>query len=144
MPTVGARGEGRPEPRAELRSGVGPAHSIAEALEGDVVAEGVEGRGWREGSPRERATVRTESRGIVLPHLRRVYEAARRDKHARFTALLHHVAVRALTRALRTSWSRVRWPRCSMPSTGSTSSASPTGSDGGGVRTRRSRHRTRH
>jgi hypothetical protein len=95
---MGTRGEGRPEPRVEPRSGVGLAHSTAEAPEGN---EGVEGRGERGRSPRVEATGRTQSRVPVLPHLRRVYVAARRDKRARFTALLHHVDVVALARAFR-------------------------------------------
>lgn len=96
--SMGMRDEGRPESRVELRSGVGLAHTTIEAPEGN---EGVEGRGGRGRSPSERATVRTQSRVAVLPHLRRVYEAAQRDKRARFTALLHHVDVAALARAFR-------------------------------------------
>jgi len=98
---MGTRCEGRPEHRVELRSEVGPARSTNEAPEGAVSAEGVEGRGWREGSLLERAKVRTQSRGALLPHLQRVNEAARHDKRARFTALLHHVDVAALARAFR-------------------------------------------
>ena len=95
---MGTRREGRPERGVELRSEVGPAHSTREAPEGN---EGVEGRGWRGGSPLKGARVRTLSRITItlLPHLQRVYDAARHDKHARFTALLHHVDVAALTRA---------------------------------------------
>ena len=96
--SMGVRGEGRPAPRAELRSGVGPARSTNEAPEGN---EGVEGRGWREGSPLKGAMVRTLSRVAVLPHLQRVHDAARHDKRACFTALLHHVDVAALARAFR-------------------------------------------
>ena len=98
---MGACGEGRPEPRAELRSGVGPARNTDEALEGTARAEGVEGRGWRGGNSLEGARVRTQSRAALLPHLQRVYAAAKRDKHAQFTALLHHVDVAALARAFR-------------------------------------------
>ena len=47
----------------------------------------------------EIARVRTQSRAALLPHLERVHEAARRDRRARFTALLHHVTVEALDRA---------------------------------------------
>ena len=39
------------------------------------------------------ATSRTKSRTDVSSGLQRVREAARRDKRARFTALLHHVTV---------------------------------------------------
>jgi RNA-directed DNA polymerase len=49
----------------------------------------------------ERARVRTQSRAALLPHLERVHKAARRDRRARFTALLHHVTVEALERAFR-------------------------------------------
>lgn len=96
--SMGMPREGRLERGVELRSEVGPAHSTSEKPEGN---EGVEGRGWREGSPLEGGTVRTQSRGALLPHLQRVYDAARHDNHARFTALLHHVDVVALTRAFR-------------------------------------------
>ena len=96
--SMGMRREGRPERGIELRSEVGPARSTNETPEGN---EGVEGRGWRDGIPLEGATVRTQSRVAVLPHLQRVHDAARHDKRARFTALLHHVDVAALTRAFR-------------------------------------------
>lgn len=99
--SMGARGEGRPEPRAELRSGVGPARSTDEALEGTARAGSVEGRGWREGTSLETARDRTLSRVALLPHLQRVHDAARHDKRAQFTALLHHVDVAALARAFR-------------------------------------------
>lgn len=108
--SMGMQREGRPERCIELRSEVGPVRSTCETPEGDesnvrsnvrsnAHAEGVEGRDWREGSPLKGARVRTLSRVALLPHLRRVYDAARHDKHARFTALLHHVDVAALTRA---------------------------------------------
>ena len=96
---MGMSRKGRPERGVELRSEVGPARSTVEAFIGTGRAESVEGRGWREGSSLERATVRTQSRVAVLPHLQRVNDAARHDKHARFTALLHHVDVAALARA---------------------------------------------
>ncbi len=53
-----------------------------------------------EGNLRERAKVRTQSRVAWRPNLQRVNEAARRNRQARFTALLHHVDVAALQRAL--------------------------------------------
>ena len=99
--SMGARGEGRPEPRVEPRSGVGPARSTDEAPEGTARAGSVEGRGWRGGNSLEGARDRTQSRAALLPHLQRVYVAAQRDKRARFTALLHHVDVAALARAFR-------------------------------------------
>lgn len=95
---MGALGEGEPEPSAELRSGVGPIHTTAEASEGN---EGVEGRGRPEGSRHEMPKVRTQSRVALPSHLVRVNEAARHDRQARFTALLHHVDVLALERAFR-------------------------------------------
>src|SRR2546425_8533712 len=60
-----------------------------------------EGRGRPEGSLQGKAKVRTQGRGALPPNLMRVNEAARRDKRTRFTALLHHVDVAALERALR-------------------------------------------
>jgi RNA-directed DNA polymerase len=98
---MGMQRKGRPERGIELRSEVGPAYSTMEAPEGTARAEGVEGRGWREGILLEGATGRTQSRIPLLPHLQRVHDAARHDKRARFTALLHHVDVAALTRAFR-------------------------------------------
>ncbi|MEK7214684.1 MAG: group II intron reverse transcriptase/maturase [Chloroflexota bacterium] len=47
------------------------------------------------------ARVRTQCRAALPPNLARVNEAARRDKGARFTALLHHVNVESLERAYR-------------------------------------------
>jgi RNA-directed DNA polymerase len=58
-----------------------------------------EGRGRPEAEPCENARVRTQSRVTLPAKLARVNEAARRDKSTRFTALLHHVDVRALERA---------------------------------------------
>lgn len=61
----------------------------------------MKGRDRREGNLPERAKVRTQSRVALPPHLQRVNEAARRNRQARFTALLHHVDVTALERAFR-------------------------------------------
>jgi RNA-directed DNA polymerase len=61
----------------------------------------VEGRGRPEGNPREKAKVRTQRRVALPPNLTRVNEAAKRDRKARFTALLHHVDHEALYRAFR-------------------------------------------
>lgn len=95
---MGAICKGRPKHGAELRSGVGPFRSTNEALEGN---EGVEGREWPEGNQSGEARVRTQSR-VALPfNLWRVYAAAKRNKQARFTALMHHVDVVALERAFR-------------------------------------------
>ena len=54
-------------------------------------AEVVEGRRLTEGNAQQTATPRTQSRTGVSFGLLRVREAARRDKGARFTNLLHHV-----------------------------------------------------
>lgn len=61
----------------------------------------MEGRDQPKGTPHREATVRTQSRVAMPPNLARVNEAARRDRKARFTALLHHVNVEALERAFR-------------------------------------------
>jgi group II intron reverse transcriptase/maturase len=61
----------------------------------------VEGRDRPEESPHESAKVRTQSRVALPSPLARVNEAAKRDKRARFTSLLHHVNVQALERAFR-------------------------------------------
>ena len=86
--SVGTRCEGQPEQSVEPRSGVGPVHSTAELLKGNERGEGRDRPG---GSPSEKAGVRTQSRFALPLKLWRVYEAAKRDKQARFTALLHHV-----------------------------------------------------
>ena len=56
-------------------------------------AEAVEGRRSTEGNTLPEAASRTQSRTDASIALQRVREVARRDKRARFTALLHHVAV---------------------------------------------------
>ena len=60
-----------------------------------------EGRGQPEGSPPRAVQVRTQRRVAWSGNLARVNEVARRDRQARFTSLLHHVDVSALTRAFR-------------------------------------------
>jgi group II intron reverse transcriptase/maturase len=59
----------------------------------------VEGRGRPEEGLSKQAQDRTQSRKKLSPSLARVHEAASRDKHTRFTALLHHVNVETLRRA---------------------------------------------
>jgi RNA-directed DNA polymerase len=61
-----------------------------------VPAEVVEGRRSTEGNTMQAAASRTQSRIDALDALDRVREAARRDRRARFTALLHHVTVERL------------------------------------------------
>jgi RNA-directed DNA polymerase len=63
--------------------------------EGDVKAsaEVVEGRGLTKGNARQPTAPRTQSRTGASPGLPGVRAAGRRNKRARFTALLHHVTV---------------------------------------------------
>jgi RNA-directed DNA polymerase len=56
-------------------------------------AESVEGRRRIKGNTPQAATLRTQSRDGVANGLQRVREAARRDRCAKFTALLHHVTI---------------------------------------------------
>jgi RNA-directed DNA polymerase len=58
--------------------------------------EAVEGRPSTKRNTVRAAAVRTQSRVAASPDLQRVREAARRDKRARFTALLHHITVQRL------------------------------------------------
>ncbi len=55
--------------------------------------EAAEGRRPTEGNTPQQAASRTQSRADVSSGLVRVREAARRDKRAKFTALLHHVTI---------------------------------------------------
>src|SRR5262249_14298688 len=59
----------------------------------EAPAEVVEGRRSAEGNTMQAAATRTQSRLDALIALDRVREAARRDRRARFTALLHHVTL---------------------------------------------------
>jgi len=59
-------------------------------------AEEAEGRGLTKGNSEQTAAFRTQGRGSASIGLPGVREAARRDKRARFTALLHHVTVKLL------------------------------------------------
>lgn len=61
-----------------------------------VAAEVVEGRGRGKGNAGQQNTRRTQCRTSVPNALDRVREVARRDRKARFTALLHHVTVERL------------------------------------------------
>jgi group II intron reverse transcriptase/maturase len=56
-------------------------------------AETAEGRRPTKGNVEQPTTKRTQGRSDVSSGLSRVREAARRDKRARFTALLHHVNI---------------------------------------------------
>ncbi len=59
-------------------------------------AEAVEGRGSTKGNTSQTAVARTQSRSTTLIGLDGVREAAKKDRNARFTALLHHVTVAQL------------------------------------------------
>jgi hypothetical protein len=58
---------------------------------GRPVEEVVEGRAPAKGNPPQRNAPRTQSRTGALSALERIRQAARKEKKARFTALLHHV-----------------------------------------------------
>jgi RNA-directed DNA polymerase len=58
---------------------------------GQPVAELVEGRRLAEGNAGQQNALRTQSRDDASSALDRVRRVARKDKEARFTALLHHV-----------------------------------------------------
>jgi RNA-directed DNA polymerase len=65
-----------------------------------AAAERVEGRRPAKGNTHQRNASRTQSRNRGAPsELERVRQAARKDKNARFTALLHHVTVERLRSA---------------------------------------------
>jgi RNA-directed DNA polymerase len=61
----------------------------------------MEKRGRLEGTPQHTAKGQTQRWQPVQPHLVRVNAVARRDGQARFTALVHHVDVDALSRAFK-------------------------------------------
>lgn len=70
---------------------------------GPSAAEGVEGRGLAKGNGVQQNTLRTQSRMEGVPSaLDRVRQVARRDRSARFTALLHHVTLDRLRTAFLT------------------------------------------
>ena len=56
-------------------------------------AEMGEGRPPAEGNTTSEAARRTQSRGLASTNLERVRQVARKDKKARFTALLHHITI---------------------------------------------------
>ena len=57
-----------------------------------------EGRPWPEGNSGGKAKVRTQGRAALPANLARVNEAARKSRKTRFTALMHHIDVKALRR----------------------------------------------
>ena len=62
-------------------------------------AEAVEQRTSPKGNGGRTAAARTLSRGTASNGLAAVRQAARRSKHARFTALLHHITIDLLSKA---------------------------------------------
>lgn len=58
-----------------------------------VAKEAVEGRGPTKGNTREQNATRAQNRTVAQSALNRVRQAARKDRKAKFTALLHHVTV---------------------------------------------------
>ena len=65
-----------------------------------VVAEAMEGRDLAKGNMDQQNAPRTQSRINGAPSaLDRVREVARKDKGAKFTALMHHVTMEALRAA---------------------------------------------
>ncbi len=62
-------------------------------------AEAVEQRTSPKGNGGRAAAARTLSRGTASNGLAAVRQAARRSKHARFTALLHHISIDLLSKA---------------------------------------------
>ena len=68
-----------------------PANHLNKAPSG--AAEGGEGRDLTKGNSDRQNAHRTQSRGSAHSALDRVRQAARRDRKARFTALLHHVTI---------------------------------------------------
>jgi hypothetical protein len=92
---AGAVSEGEPELIASWLE-VGPAHSTAETMEGNDMAEG---RGRPAGIMLESAKGQTQRWQPLLPNLQRVNAVALASGRTQFTALLHHVDVAALERA---------------------------------------------
>src|SRR5665647_3673556 len=90
---MGATNEGQPQ-FAASRMGVGPLHIIDEVTEGNEV---MEKRERQEGITSGQAKGQTQRWQPLQPNLERVNEAARRSGQTRFTALLHHVDVAAVS-----------------------------------------------
>ncbi len=76
----------------ESDDGVVPVKSANNAGQ-EAATEPMEGRPSTKGNTLQAATPRTRSRTSVSIALQRVREVARRERSARFTALLHHVTV---------------------------------------------------
>jgi RNA-directed DNA polymerase len=64
--------------------------------DGKLSMEGAEGRRPTKENTEQTTASQTQSWGDALSGLRRVREAAKKDKRLRFTALMHHVSVHLL------------------------------------------------
>jgi len=100
---AGPRREGE-EPKPAM-NGHEKSHSAIVAVKrankaGEPAAESGERRAGTEGNAGEQSTHRIQSRERVSQALERVRKAARLDKKAKFTALLHHVDVDLLRLSL--------------------------------------------
>jgi retron-type reverse transcriptase len=69
--------------------------------QGELAADGVEGRGLTLGNMGQQNALRTQCRAGVGSALDRVRQRAGKDKEAKFTALLHHVTVDRLGKVYR-------------------------------------------
>jgi hypothetical protein len=118
---VDYNGAGRPEKAKGRTSGAhaggksdGPIAPLKPPNKGEAAAvgaspaEGAEGRGPTKGNTAQSAMPRTQGRKGTSIELQRVREVARRDKRARFTALLHHVTVDILRGGTQGTSSTVR------------------------------------
>lgn len=81
-----------------------------------AATEKMVGRQPTRGNTPKTTTLRTQSRGGVSDNLKRVREAAHRDRCAKFTALMHHITVNllrdscfALTRIAASGVDQVTW-----------------------------------
>src|ERR1039458_3135772 len=68
---------------------------------GQPAAEGMEGRGLTKGNPQQQNASRTQSRSNAPSALKRICQAASKNKEMRFTALFHHICA---PEALRTAY----------------------------------------
>jgi hypothetical protein len=102
VPTPPEGNTGRPEKATSRTSGT---HGVGKS-EGGVVpknpsnngglvppVETGQGRPPAEGNTSSDAASRTQSRGLASTDLERVREVARKDRKAKFTALLHHITI---------------------------------------------------
>ena len=87
-----------PAPRSRKGGAGNPPPTVCEEG-GFPTAELLEGRGAAKENTHQLATDRTQSRAFVSNGLLRVREVARKDKDARFTALLHHLTTDLLCRS---------------------------------------------